>query len=171
MNRGGGAWTEKPELVERLKQMVATGLSFGKIARVLGNGLSRNACIGKARRLGFVTMIKPGQPRPPKSERQVKPRETKAPSLPMSAEPPLDPLRIPMMALEYSHCRWPLWSHDASGAPDYPHCGLPKSIGSYCSRHADIAFGPANVRAFHRAKAEASKLADIARNERKLGAA
>lgn len=51
-DRLGGSWTE--ESVEKLIELHKAGaLSFSGIAKALGNGISKNACIGKARRLGL----------------------------------------------------------------------------------------------------------------------
>jgi GcrA cell cycle regulator len=52
------AWTD--ERTALLKQHLADGLSFSQIAARLG-GCSRNACIGKAARLGLSQPIKPRQ--------------------------------------------------------------------------------------------------------------
>lgn len=45
------AWSD--EDTEKLKKFVAQGLSYSRIAALLGNGKTRNACIGKAKRLGI----------------------------------------------------------------------------------------------------------------------
>ena len=45
------SWTE--ERVEALKRRFQAGESFAVIARGLGGGISRSACIGKAARLGL----------------------------------------------------------------------------------------------------------------------
>jgi GcrA cell cycle regulator len=44
-------WT--PSKVERLREMAAKGLSAGQIARLLREGMTRNAVVGKCARLGI----------------------------------------------------------------------------------------------------------------------
>ncbi|MDQ0462611.1 GcrA cell cycle regulator [Caulobacter ginsengisoli] len=44
-------WSQ--ERVEALKRGFAAGLSFARIAREIGGGVTRNACIGKATRMGL----------------------------------------------------------------------------------------------------------------------
>ncbi|HXW19462.1 MAG TPA: GcrA family cell cycle regulator, partial [Roseiarcus sp.] len=46
------AWTD--EIVEQLKQHWMDGKSASQIASLLGNGLTRNAIIGKVHRLGLA---------------------------------------------------------------------------------------------------------------------
>src|SRR6478609_4368659 len=66
------AWTD--EVVEQLKQHWIDGKSASQIASLLGNGVTRNAVIGKVHRLGLAgraktpnaSIARPGgsQPRP-----------------------------------------------------------------------------------------------------------
>src|SRR5687768_14524610 len=69
------SWTE--ERIDRLKSMWAKGSTASQIADELG-GVSRNAVIGKAHRLGLESRpspVKPGEEKDPKS---VKPAAKKA---------------------------------------------------------------------------------------------
>src|SRR4051812_12067697 len=50
------AWTE--EIVEQLKQHWIDGKSASQIASLLGNGVTRNAVIGKVHRLGLAGRAK-----------------------------------------------------------------------------------------------------------------
>ena len=59
-------WTD--ERVEKLKRLWAEGLSASQIAGELGNGITRNAVIGKVHRLGLSGRVKaassaPSRPR------------------------------------------------------------------------------------------------------------
>ena len=59
------SWTD--ERVEQLKQHWTEGKSASQIASLLGNGVTRNAVIGKVHRLGLAGRVKsPGlaSPRP-----------------------------------------------------------------------------------------------------------
>jgi GcrA cell cycle regulator len=73
------AWTD--ERIALLKQYWEEGRSASQIAEVLGEGLSRNAVIGKAHRLGLAARpspLKTGEGRPaeakPKAEAKPAPR-------------------------------------------------------------------------------------------------
>lgn len=45
-------WTEKRERI--LREKFAEGLSYSQIAKVIGQGCTRNAALGRAKRLGLV---------------------------------------------------------------------------------------------------------------------
>lgn len=55
-------WSE--ERTEKFKALFESGLSFSAIAAELGDGLTRNACIGKAHRLGLHRGRPKPKPRP-----------------------------------------------------------------------------------------------------------
>ena len=63
------AWTD--EIVEQLKQHWIDGKSASQIAGLLGNGVTRNAVIGKVHRLGFA-----GRAKAP-SARKSRPRRSR----------------------------------------------------------------------------------------------
>ncbi len=98
------SWTE--ERIERLKKMWAEGATASQIADELG-GVSRNAVIGKAHRLGLEqrpSPVKPGEEKEAKRQAsaaalRVAPKaETEAPAKPGSAPaaaPPGAPARGP----------------------------------------------------------------------------
>ena len=52
------SWTD--EIIEQLKQHWSEGKSASQIASLLGNGLTRNAVIGKVHRLGLSGRAKTG---------------------------------------------------------------------------------------------------------------
>src|SRR6185503_18971360 len=65
-------WTD--ERVELLRKLWQDGLSASQIAGELGNGITRNAVIGKVHRLGMSGRVKPpsaatARPRAPKPAR------------------------------------------------------------------------------------------------------
>ncbi len=138
-------WAAQPGIVEQLTALVAEGLSFSIIAQRLGGGLTRNACIGKARRMGLVS-VNEGGSRKGREWREPRPPTLRAPTLkraplPIPTTPMPDALRIPMLQLLSVHCRWPLWGHNEPSG-DFPHCGLPSTVGPYCVHHARDAFTP-----------------------------
>jgi len=79
------SWTD--ERIEQLKAMWEKGLTASQIADELG-GVSRNAVIGKAHRLGLKSRpspVKPGETRPKPAK---KPSPPKAKPVPVEAAPP-----------------------------------------------------------------------------------
>ena len=66
-------WTE--ERVEVLKKLWLDGFSASQIAKQLGDGLTRNAVIGKVHRLGLSGRAAPSQPQRPafKASRPARP--------------------------------------------------------------------------------------------------
>lgn len=140
-------WT--PERVETLKRLNAEGLHPSQIGPVLG--ISRNAVIGKLRRLNVtlahaVPMDSAGQRlrtprvrvRPPPAlhprPRQLTPEGTLAPdlqtieALALEVAPP-EFLGIEFRKLKAKHCRYP---RGGDGAPTL-YCGQQRQAGSpYC---------------------------------------
>ena len=79
------SWTD--ERIERLKELWSQGVTASHIADELG-GVSRNAVIGKAHRLGLQSRpspVKPNEPEPAPRTPEKSPAEAKAP--PSAPEP------------------------------------------------------------------------------------
>src|SRR5437899_1237256 len=75
-----GMWTD--ERVDQLKTLWTEGLSASQIARVLGEGITRNAVIGKVHRLGLAGRATPSRadrPRLPSAPRLYRAREPEPP--------------------------------------------------------------------------------------------
>src|SRR3954464_10966357 len=74
-------WTD--ERVDHLKSLWTEGLSASQIARALGEGITRNAVIGKVHRLGLAGRAAPSRldrPRVPSAPRMAyRPREPEPP--------------------------------------------------------------------------------------------
>lgn len=146
-------WDDKR--IERLKLLFNEGKSFGKIADELG--ITRNAAIGKASRLGLK------KNRDLKTERSLSSvsrrlaKKVKAPAKLKgitSMDTPLakrvgetprpsfipDPaLSVALMDAEPHHCRWIV----SNGAEEVRFCGHDKAAGaSYCHGHAAMAYKP-----------------------------
>lgn len=162
------AWTD--EIVEQLKQHWMEGKSASQIAGLLGNGLTRNAVIGKVHRLGLAGRAKsPGSgaarprrlPAPPNQHRIAPRLNSAAPrmvrgatalALEALAEPepqefesvvvPMS-LRVTIIELKESMCRWPLGDPTSS---EFRYCGSPTASGPYCAYHAGLAYQPAQER-------------------------
>jgi GcrA cell cycle regulator len=84
------AWTD--ERIAQLKQYWEEGRSASQIAELLGEGLSRNAVIGKAHRLGLASRPSPLKTGEGKAEARAPKTEPKAaaprPTAPRPAPPP-----------------------------------------------------------------------------------
>jgi len=141
-------WTM--ERTTLLKDRIHAGFSCGQIACELG--VSRNAVIGKANRLGlsrFKNAI-PGQPKQSGTRRSARPstvtRQTNLRTLwgkpqlafaKLSAE---SPKACSLLELQQWHCRWPIGdptSEDFGFCGNRPVAGLP-----YCPAHAQMAYRP-----------------------------
>lgn len=129
------SWTD--EKVAVLRRYWGSGKSASEIAEIIG-GMSRNAVIGKAHRLGLA-----GQPSPIKDRKKPaqrpEPVATPAPKLVARAErDPVDGATI--LALTERMCRWP---HGDPKKPGFQFCGRIASPGmSYCSEHMKLAYQP-----------------------------
>jgi len=127
-----------------LNKLVGDGLSAGQIAEELG-GITRNAVIGKARRLGigFCATNPGGRPksgRKPRAhpfvERKVK--HTHFPPAP-AVDLPLEPVANPvtLMQLTDETCRWPVAGDGATTM----FCGAMPACGhAYCAGHCRMAY-------------------------------
>jgi hypothetical protein len=137
---------DDPAMDERLRAMVADGQPFRAIANALG--VSRNSCIGRARRKGFPGIDKPGARKQFRPQRAVaSPDPLPPPEPPMPKPEPDEPVAPPVRAvwtgdLEPRHCKWPL-----NDGPRWLHCGADRhGDGPYCSEHRDKAFNLAPKR-------------------------
>jgi GcrA cell cycle regulator len=104
------SWTE--ERIERLKAMWTEGATASQIAEDLG-GVSRNAVIGKAHRLGLEARpspVKPGEEKPAKAE---------APAPPAQPDPTVTPAPIEAEAPQAARvkARPPIAAALEAGAP------------------------------------------------------
>ncbi len=140
------SWTE--EKVAVLRQYWGSGKSASEIAEIIG-GMSRNAVIGKAHRLGLA-----GRPSPIK-ERKVKPKQpaplangtpTPAPAQPAPKAPVDNVVELlpgggaTILSLTERMCRWP---HGDPKQPGFRFCGKPAVEGtSYCAEHLKMAYQP-----------------------------
>jgi hypothetical protein len=137
-------WELHPEWVELLRKRVLQRTPFHQILAEMGNvPLTRNALIGKARRLGLIRLYKP-KPSPYAYLRPklVPPRPPK-PRTRMHIDPNIEPTQFitHMFDIKENQCRW------MSGEPDtLMFCGCPyhpTANGlSFCQYHAKQARQP-----------------------------
>ena len=147
------AWEEAHSVA--LRELVEKGLSFAEIARALnqrfGTAYTRNAAIGRARRLGLSTPQTPGAggvfaaPRKPDARKLVEKRarilfrSPKLTTLERAAVLQLrcvaiTPRHLSLVDLEPDDCRYP-YGGDIEGEP-ITFCGHRRREGSsYCPSH------------------------------------
>jgi len=112
------------------------GTSAASIAERLG--VSRNAVLGKAHRLGLSTPRAPRAPKPPRPPRLRRPRGPATRRAPREApaECGLDPLVARLEALPRRACHWPIGDPRAEG---FGFCGRPAREPPYCEVHRALA--------------------------------
>ena len=166
------AWTD--EIVEQLKQHWTDGKSASQIASLLGNGLTRNAIIGKVHRLGLAGRAKtPGanvpRPRrlpPPPAHRLAGPQRlaSAAPRMMRGAtalaiapqalaeveeeqafESVVVPMSLRVTILELKEAMC-RWPLGDPSSAEFRYCGSPKMSGPYCTYHGGLAYQPVQER-------------------------
>jgi len=145
------------ERIEQLRSLWHDGLSASQIATHLG-GITRNAVIGKAHRLGLtgrpspiknrsVGVSRPRPPRRPRVEHAPTPRAVAAaPAIHQHRHvepPPIELEDMPgatILTLTDRICKWPIGD---PRHPDFHFCGRASAEGlPYCTEHARRAYQP-----------------------------
>lgn len=128
------SWTD--ERVTLLKQLWGEGKTAAEIAKVLGDGITRNAVIGKAHRLKLSSRLSPIQQNAGKKKKA----EPAAPRAPKQAVkmPEFRGKGVQLVDLDFRMCRWP------NGDPqeeNFNFCGCDVVPGlPYCAEHARVAY-------------------------------
>ena len=165
------SWTD--ERVDQLRQAWMEGKSASQIASLLGNGLTRNAVIGKVHRLGLAGRAKtpsaaPAHTRSSQAQhggRSHAPRVAPQPAArivrgatalavqpqalaaaePQEIQSVVVPMsvRVTIVELKKAMCRWPLGDPTS---PEFRYCGSPTHAGPYCRYHGGLAYQPADSR-------------------------
>ena len=151
-----------PEHSDALREHLALGLSFSEAARRINSKFktdyTRNAAIGRAKRMGLVG---PGGPKtpprvvPPPLERPYIPATSRSRSTalfpfapePGKAEPlnlrcvEIEPRHLSLVELEHGDCRYPYGGDEEGEAITF--CGHPRHTGSsYCTAHFHLSRNP-----------------------------
>ncbi|MGI4879057.1 MAG: GcrA family cell cycle regulator [Janthinobacterium lividum] len=145
------SWTD--ERIELLRKSWESGMTASQIAESLGEGVSRNAVIGKAHRLGLQARPSPvklgeavitavetvvavvagvvdGITAPP-----TRPPAPRRPTRPAAAS---KPALTTLLDLSEKVCKWPI-GHP--GETVFHFCGKPSQTGfPYCSEHCAVAY-------------------------------
>lgn len=143
------AWTD--ERIAQLKAGWEGGKTASQIAEQLGEGVTRNAVIGKAHRLGLESRPSPVKAGEDTEAAVVTRAATVAPVPPAAAAPPAvaapvaacpvakKPVRTgkaaktSLLDLNEKICKWPI-GHP--GDSDFHFCGKPSQAGfPYCTEH------------------------------------
>lgn len=128
------SWTD--ERVNLLKQLWGEGKTAAEIAKVLGDGITRNAVIGKAHRLKLSSRLSPIQQntsKKPKAEAAL-PRIVK-PSVKL---PEFKGMELKLVDLKERMCRWPNGDPREEG---FSFCGHETVAGlPYCDAHCRAAY-------------------------------
>ncbi|MBK5910249.1 global cell cycle regulator GcrA-like protein [Rhodothalassium salexigens] len=127
------SWTD--ERIETLKRLWDAGKSASQIAAELGEGVTRNAVIGKAHRLGLKS-----RPSPVKSDAQASAKTggTAAPAKKRTRKKKPADDRVTLLDLTERMCKWP-YGHP--GDADFHFCGKPSQPGlPYCAQHCQEAY-------------------------------
>ncbi|MGD0851261.1 GcrA family cell cycle regulator [Bradyrhizobium sp.] len=154
----------EPEHSEALRDYLAKGLSFAEIARAINarfhTAYSRNATIGRARRMGLAGLARSGNPGQPKRPRKPRPtrshrtRKRRA-AKPLMSRPILKraaalklrcvaivPRHLSLLELQPDDCRYPFGGDEDGEAITF--CGHPRRQGSsYCVSHFHLTRGRA----------------------------
>ena len=148
------SWTDAR--IDLLRTSWEQGLTASQIAEALGEGISRNAVIGKAHRLGLKP--RPSPVRGGEAQIAELAAESVAVPLPVSAAAPVaaprpatvpvrkpvraavstKPARTTLLDLSEKICKWPI-GHP--GDADFHFCGKPSQASfPYCTEHCAIAY-------------------------------
>jgi len=154
-----------PEHCDALREYRAKGMSYSQIAVAInakfGTAYSRNATIGRARRMGLAGPARPRElpghwpKRPPKAKApsRRKPQGRRAAEfprpMPIFQRVDTAPLRcveivprhLRLVDLEAGDCRYPYGGDEEGEAITF--CGYPRREGSsYCAPHFHLTRGP-----------------------------
>ncbi|MDO8399146.1 MAG: GcrA family cell cycle regulator [Bradyrhizobium sp.] len=149
-----------PEHCDALREYLARGLSFAQAADAInaryGAAYSRNATIGRAKRMGLAVLDRskrlsrvPKVSKPPRSNKNHERLVESKPEPPAVERPrrvelrcvQIMPRHLSVIDLETGDCRYP-YGGDAEDEP-ITFCGHPQREGSsYCPGHFHLTRGP-----------------------------
>lgn len=140
-------WT--PERIAELARLLDEKLTASEAAKALG--VTRNAVIGKAKRLGLRLQSGQTHQRTPKSNYRPgafkAPRATLRPPRPEpkpTSPPPVDVSHAkPWTERVFGECNWPV---SGEGADTFYCCAPVKGERTWCAAHCAIGFQPASAK-------------------------
>lgn len=151
-------WTEERDAL--LRKLVLDGQSYSQVARALGGGVTRNAAIGRANRMGLsrdparqaiqrqawaqadATRKRKAVEREAfrRAKAAAKPSEPRPPRAPSPKPAPVtvaSPNARPWMQRRPGECKWPIGERG-----DIQSCCNPIAHGSFCEGHAVLGYDP-----------------------------
>lgn len=141
---GKSTWTD--ERISVLKQLWGAGKTAAEIAEQLGGGVTRNAVIGKAHRLGLSGRASPIHSKTVSSNKAAADsnKTAQAPQIrrPRTADETSkvlpDGKGVSLLDLREKMCRWP---HGDPKKEGFRFCGCSSLPGlPYCGEHAALAY-------------------------------
>ena len=149
-----------PEHCDALRECLAKGMSFAEAADAINvrfdSGYSRNATIGRAKRMGLAALDRPKrlsrapkEPELPQSRQNCQRAAASKPESQAADRPQriqlrcvqIRPRHLAVVELEAGDCRYP-YGGDADGEA-ITFCGHPQREGSsYCLGHFNLTRGP-----------------------------
>lgn len=150
-----------PEHSDALRQHLASGMSYAEAARAINatfdTNYSRNAAIGRGKRMGLAAVDRPPELTPPAPSDQQPSRRRLRKQVAALAQwlaPAFEPVPCPelrcvdvvprhlsLLELEHGDCRYP-YGGDAEGEA-ITFCGHPqRAESSYCAAHFHLTLGP-----------------------------
>jgi GcrA cell cycle regulator len=150
-----------PEHSAALRDLFGKGKSFSEIARAINakfkTTYSRNAALGRAKRMGLDGASRPEAPahvppepnRPTELRPDIRARELHWPKPVFETAKPVklrcvavEPRHLSLVELEWGDCRYP-YGGDTEGEA-ITFCGHPRRLGaSYCTPHFHLSRNPA----------------------------
>ena len=139
----GSPWSDDRN-VQKLRDLWPLGTSCSQIARIIGCGLTRNAVVGKAHRLGLEPRIDPKLPvyeqvvQRAKYRAAPRPKKEKRVTLP---EPPTQTAAMPIPFAQASRfqCLYAVDSPNRPGTAETPVCGALCVNGErFCGVHLAV---------------------------------
>ena len=130
------SWSD--DRVDIVKKLWGEGKTAAEIAKQLGDGVTRNAVIGKAHRLKLSSRVSPIQQNTKKKKVASDIPRIVVKRAPQLRQPEFKGKEVSMAELTEKMCRWP------SGDPqseEFSFCGctVVENI-PYCSTHAQLAY-------------------------------
>jgi GcrA cell cycle regulator len=152
----------EPKHSDALREHLAKGLPYSEIARrinaAFNTGYTRNATIGRAKRMGLAGSVETGRVKLPRKPRLLPFRKMRKMRKHRAAKPRLprpvlkratalklrcvgiEPRHLSLLALEARDCRYP-YGGDKDGEA-ITFCGHPRRAGSsYCTAHFHLTRG------------------------------
>jgi hypothetical protein len=135
------SWT--PEFDNKLRALWATEMPTRKIAETLGNGLTKNSVIGRARVLRIPCKKRKNTAAVEQKHRSVEKIRDRSVTIVPIVRAPIKPVPVEfgvsLLSASPHQCRWPL---EGFGSDGMPRCCGEKSVDGtpYCVLHCRAAF-------------------------------